>query len=117
MSCMVANKPRFLLTKQGSRKVLGPAHVDRIVDKFIEESEPVVARRVRKVVAHTHTHCKSIDLRCDIGFITFLRMIMCVYCLWIGPGVLEERRVLLCILRILTAVWMPVNSYTGCGAS
>lgn len=78
---MVANKPRFLLTKQGSRKVLGPAHVDRIVDKFIEESEPVVARRVRKVVAHTHTHthCKSIDLRCDIGFITFLRMIMCVY--------------------------------------
>ena len=55
MSCMVANKPRFLLTKQGSRKVLGPAHVDRIVDKFIEESEPVVARRVRKVVAHTHT--------------------------------------------------------------
>lgn len=56
MSCMVANKPRFLLTKQGSRKVLGPAHVDRIVDKFIEESEPVVARRVRKVVAHTHTH-------------------------------------------------------------
>jgi len=30
---------KFLLTKQGSRKVLGPAHVDRIVDKFIEESD------------------------------------------------------------------------------
>eukprot|EP00435_Cladocopium_sp_Y103_P039842 s205_g10.t1 len=34
---------QFLLTKQGSRKGLVPAQLDRIVDTFIEESEPVAA--------------------------------------------------------------------------
>ena len=42
-SSQLCPEPRFLLTKQGSRKGLVPAQLDRIVDTFIEESEPVAA--------------------------------------------------------------------------
>ena len=41
-SSQLCPEPRFLLTKQGSRKGLVPAQLDRIVDTFIEESEPVL---------------------------------------------------------------------------